>query len=237
MPNYKQLIIDKIQKGLYNAFIERQELNLPYNNHQWVANYNRIFSELEKLDGKDGLFVRSFQRHGYKMACIFNTSEKTLYTLCSETRFKSLRSRTSIEAYHFTDAFSLLSCHEGSEKQINLFGDEVEVETKENLVSLLHSLIVNFKDEFDIKEYCILSCRIVHSYCQLYGITGNYMSKSYDVLKEDKSWNDYIVPNFDIVEQNETTSNTIEMPINIKIKDNLNIKIRENKEEYKFQHD
>lgn len=229
MSIYKQKIIDAVQQGLTNAFFEKQDLGLPYNNHSWVSNYNFIFSELETLDGKYGLHIRSFQRHGYKIPCIYNEDEKTLFTLCSVNKLKSLRGRSTISAYHYTDAFSLLSSHEGNSVQYNFFGEEVEIKTNEDLITLLTSLMVNFNNEFDIKEYCILSCKFNHSTCQLDSVAGNYMARNYDVIKEDKSWNDYIIPNIELLENNEQITEAEEYPIDIKVKNNIKIAIKDRK--------
>ncbi len=234
MKTYKSLIVDRIQKGLYNSYIEKKDLNLKFSNYSWVSNYNFVFHELTKLNGVEGLYVRSFQRHGYKMACIYSSEDKTLFTICSESKFNKLRNRKSIEKYHCTDALCLLSCHNGSVVQMNMLGEEVEIETRENLQLLLKSLITSFENEFDIKEYCILSCRFNHSSCELYSIIANYMNKTYDVIKEDKSWNELLIPNVDLMDLSDGCEESHAVLPETTIKNKFNIKFKNKNENEKI---
>ena len=227
MKNIKKLIVEAIQKGLQDSRIEREQMRLEYNNHPWVMNYNYAFSGLHKLKNQNGLHVEKIRRHSYEMAVVYDENEKTLYTICSDNKFYSLLKRKSIDKFHFTDAFCLSSSHEGNGVQTNMFGEEVEINTHENLISLLQSLMAQFSNVYDIKEYCILVCKFNHKSGELYRITGKYMCKNYQVYKTDESWNEFILPDVEILDESEDELVEKRPTYEIKIKSDVKFKQNE----------
>lgn len=219
MQDFKKTIVEKIQKGLTDSFNERQQLGLSINNHPWVSNYNYIFSYLLELHGHCGILVYQFQRYSYKMICIYLPEEKTIFTICSEQGYTDLMKRTKIERFHFSDAFCTLSEHEGSITQTNMFGEEIEIITREDLTSLLSSISVNFPSDIIVNEYCMLACRFDHYKGQLYRISGHYMSKDHSSYKLDDSWNQYITIVSDTLsntEQNVVAPDELSVDITVK---------------------
>ena len=232
MSVFKKIIVETIQNGLRDSWIERKQMGLFYDNHPWVMNYNYVFSRLQKLNNSNGLHIEKIRRHSYEMAVIYYEDEKTLYTICSDSKFESLLKRKSIDKYHFTDAFCLMSSHNGSGVQTNLFGEEVEVNTYEDLNDLLKSLMDQFSGTYDIQEYCILVCSFNHRLGIINQITGKYMCKNHDILKSDDTWNDYIQPDIESIEENENDDYSAgTSSYEIRIKDD--VKVRLNKEKAK----
>lgn len=233
MKNIKKLIVEAIKKGMLDSRIEREQTRLEYNNHPWIMNYNYIFSELQKLNNQNGLHVEKIKRHSYEMPVIYDENEKTLYTICSDKIFYSLLKREYIDKFHYTDAFCLSSSHEGKGIQTNLFGEEVEINTHENLNSLLQSLMSQFSKSYNIQEYCILVCKFNHKSGELYRITGKYMCKNHQVYKTDESWNEYIIPDVETLDEKE--DELVEKRPTYEIKIKSDVKFKHNEDISKYQ--
>ncbi len=225
MPN-KQLIVKKIQEALRDSFVSRKERGLDINNNKWNDNYNFIFSALKKLHGKNGLSVFQFNRHGFNMICFYDKNEKTLYSLCGEQRLYSLMSRRVVNRLHYTDALCMCSTHETG-KQYNMFGEEVDFETDENKEDLLNLILPEIKLQHDIEEYVILEVNINHNACELNKICAKYISKNYELLKTDDSWNKYIIPSYNILDFEEQNLTTEIYNTDIKIKEPIKIELKQ----------
>lgn len=230
MPNNKEIIVKAIQNALTDSLVERSESRLKINNHLWVSNYNHIFSNLLSLNDNCELFVYEFQRHSYKMVCIYSKSEKTLFTICSEYCYEQLMKRKTIDHYHYSDIFCPLSSHSETMVQMNMYGEEIEINSQESVQGLLLSIMRNAPSNIEIKEYCMLTCRINHESCQLYSISAKYMSKKHRLIKEDNSWNSYINASTALMYNEEQGDVAPEMPINISIKTNIKLKDIKNKD-------
>lgn len=228
---YAKTIVKAIEQGLSSAQINRIEEGLSFNNLNWNYNYNYIFSYVKQnIDDEDlGLEVREFRRCSYSMPCIYDRERKTLFTIISKSKFEVLRSRRVIEKPHYTDAFCLLSKEEGSYKQLNMFGEEVETAELNTLQDLLTQLTRYLDKSFDIDKYALITCDIDHKRCQLNDINVNYLSKHYDVLKTDTSWNKYININYSSLFEDKY-NNGEEFEVTIALKQ-PEIKLKTNNEE------
>lgn len=185
-------IVKAIQVALSDAKLSRIENGLTVVNNCWNENLNFVHSALMKLNGKYGLRCFSFNRYAYKIICLYDTELKTLYTLCSKNNLEKLMQRSAIYKYHYNDALCLLSSVEGREVQLNMFGDEVEIKTKENLNSLLHKLILDFDSEIDVENFAILEYTINHGSCELFNICAKFFNKGFELLGKDESWSKFI---------------------------------------------
>lgn len=217
--------VKTIQEGLSDAYTSRIEDGLSFSNLKWNSNNNHIFSALEKkfANGNLGLDVRLIRRCGYSMPCFYEKNTKTLYSIISKARLNSLRKRKIIEKPHYTDALCLLSKNEGSHFQLNIFGEPVIKTAPTTIKELLDQLTMSF-DGFEIDKYALITCSINHYTCELNEVMVHYMSKNYDIVETDTSWNKHISMNYDTLIEEDRNYETKEFDIPVTLKNDVKLK-------------
>ena len=179
--------------------------------------------QAEFTDFDLGIEFRTIRRWGYAMPCFYEPATKTLYSIISKDRLISLKKRKVIERPHCTDALCMLSKDEGSHLQLKFWGEPVCAANPKTLEELLKQLSISF-DGFEIDHYALITCAINHHTCQLNEIVVNYMSKHYDIIKSDTTWNKFISVNYDTLIEEDKNYETKEFDIPVALKQNVKLK-------------
>lgn len=204
----KQMLVNAIQNGLLDSKQEQNTNKTITDNRKHMAKWDFVNTSVANLLEKNSRFyVIPLDRGLFKPIMIFDRETKNLYTIMKIKNFENVLSRREIKKCHYMDAMlennfsyqtnpdqlSLLEVNdmfsEKAEYQIGELSKTIKTILNTDVVSKYFTIVVDFSG------YILTSVEIY------------FCSKYLEILETD-SWNDFITPSYEVVdEQSEVRYN------------------------------
>ncbi len=195
----KKMLVNAIQNGLLDSKRERESNQTITNNRKHMSKWDFVNTNVSKtLEYNERFCIIPLDRGLFEPIMIFDRKTKNLYTIMKVKNFEKVLSRQEITKCHYMDAMldnnlpyktnpnqlSLLEANdmfsEKAEQQIDELSTNIKTMFHTDIISKYYTIVVDFSG------YILTSVEIY------------FCSKWLEIL-ENESWNDFILPSYEIV--------------------------------------